>query len=240
MKSIKILKLKFLYLINKSILLTFFIMCILLVFIFVFEAFNSLYENSYNVELELFNVNSFMYLKLVMVFFSIYLYSYSVSNKNDFLMYLLLPLGVSKKKSIFYTIIVNSIILFIIFIFLFLCYNFIASKIFSHYVFEKGYLFAFFNIMGISMIYGLYSIIFMFVFKNNFVIIFVFALFMLSNNYYDNLNMKLEFYNYFVIYFLPNVNNIGQLYINYLSFIFQHLSTILIIIRLYCIKDLNY
>ena len=134
MKLKNVIKLKFLYL-NKTIIIVFALISFIIILTFLLEGINANQDNSYKIALELYNQNSYMYLKVIMTFFSVYLFSYSISFKNDFLIYLLLPIGVSKLKSFFSTIIVNVIIIYFMFCALFVSYNLIGVSFIKIYSF---------------------------------------------------------------------------------------------------------
>lgn len=235
MKFLRIIKLKFFYLINKTILIVFVLILFLIMLAFLLEGINSSENNSYQLALELYNQNSFMYLKIIMTFFTVYLFSYSISSKNDFLIYLLMPIGVSKFKSFFSTIIVNVLIVFLMFIILFLLYNYIGSSLIKIYIFEMKYALAFLSIFFISLIYGLYSMILMQVLNNNFSIILVITLFILSNNYYENNEVS-----NIVLYLLPNVSTSGEIYLSIIYFAFYSFVLSFLSYYLYNKRDLNY
>ena len=174
-----------------------------------------------------------------MVFFSVYLFCYSVNTKNDFLIYLLMPLGVGRSKSIICTMILNILILSVMFLFLFVVYNLIGLVLINKFEFSLNYCLVFLNILFVCLIYGMYSMILMLLIKNNFVIILVVTLFILSNNYFDGMT-DLNIFDYLFMLLLANVNDSGELYLNIISYIFLLFSTKLAVIYIYVSKDLNF
>lgn len=239
MNVLRIIKLKFFYLFNKSILIVFSLISLLIVLLFFIEGNNANLNSSYNEALEMYNYNCYLYLKTIMVFFSVYLFCYSVNTKNDFLIYLLMPLGVSRSKSIICTMILNVLILSVMFLFLFVVYNLIGLVLINKFEFSLNYCLVFFNILFVCLIYGMYSMILMLLIKNNFVIILVVTLFILSNNYFDGIT-DLNIFDYLFMLLLANVNDSGELYLNIISYIFLLFSTKLAVIYLYVSKDLNF
>lgn len=235
MKLKNVIKLKFLYLINKTIIIVFALISFIIILTFLLEGINANQDNSYKIALELYNQNSYMYLKVIMTFFSVYLFSYSISFKNDFLIYLLLPIGVSKLKSFFSTIIVNVIIIYFMFCALFVSYNLIGVSFIKIYSFELEYILIFSRIYLVVLIYGLYAMILMQLLNNNFTLILIIALFVLSNNYYENNELNL-----FIVYLLPNVNTHGEIFVNAFYLLIYALELTLFSYYLYNRRDLNY
>lgn len=234
MKLNKLFNLKLRYLINKSFLLVLFIIYLLLFILFFIEASNSNDNNSYKEAIELYISNSFMYLKLILVIFSAYLFSYSISIKNDFLIYLLMPIGVSKSKSLVVSILINCFILFIVLISLIFIFVYIGLFMIDSFYINIKFIKAFFSIYLIIVVYGLYAHLFMQLFKNSFSMIIVICFYAFSNNLYENES------NSFLYYLFPNTNYLGDSLISIIYLIIFIFLNILINISIYNRRDLNY
>lgn len=234
MKLNKLFNLKLRYLINKSFLLVLFIIYLLLFILFFIEASNSNDNNSYEEAIELYISNSFMYLKLILVIFSAYLFSYSISIKNDFLIYLLMPIGVSKSKSLVVSILINCFILFIVLISLIFIFVYIGLFMIDSFYINIKFIKAFFSIYLIIVVYGLYAHLFMQLFKNSFSMLIVICFYVFSNNLYENES------NSFLYYLFPNTNYLGDSLISIIYLIIFIFLNILINISIYNRRDLNY
>lgn len=234
MKLNKLFNLKLRYLINKSFLLVLFIIYFLLFILFFIEASNSNDNNSYKEAIELYISNSFMYLKLILVIFSAYLFSYSISIKNDFLIYLLMPIGVSKSKSLVVSILINCFILFIVLISLIFIFVYIGLFMIDSFYINIKFIKAFFSIYLIIVVYGLYAHLFMQLFKNSFSMIIVICFYVFSNNLYENES------NSFLYYLFPNTNYLGDSFISIIYLIIFIFLNILINVSIYNRRDLNY
>ena len=175
-----------------------------------------------------------MYLKLILVIFSAYLFSYSISIKNDFLIYLLMPIGVSKSKSLVVSILINCFVLFTVLISLIFIFVYIGLFMIDSFYINIKFIKAFFSIYLIIVVYGLYAHLFMQLFKNSFSMLIVICFYVFSNNLYENES------NSFLYYLFPNTNYLGDSFISIIYLIIFIFLNILINISIYNRRDLNY
>lgn len=235
MKLKKIFKLKFCYLLNKN---TLFILVINFTIIMVFLLFEALFIDQMmtNYEMrEYYSNSSIMFIKMLITFFSMYLFAYSVTFKNDFLIYLLLPLGVTRRKSILVTIILNVFIILVFLLIIFIVYSYIGQFISEFYVSQEYYL-AFLNIYLIALVYGLYTFLVMQILANFFVMVIMMTMYIITSNIYSEDMLISEKW---LLMIFPNISEEG----NYFSQGYLVLLIVFLIfinIFLYERRDLNF
>ena len=236
MNLIKILKLKFYYLINRNTLISFIFAYLLIILVLTIEILNLDQRKADEELINEYLINAYVYIKMFVCILSMYLFSYSISFKNDFLVYLLLPLGVKREKNIIASIILNIVLILFLHINIFIACGYLALMI-NSFKMTLNIINSFINILCLAYIYGLYAMILMQLMKNNFSTIIMIAIFIISNNmieYNDNFFIKIL---NLIIPFLDLNGN--YMYNNLYLFI---LIIILIIINMliYHYRDLNF
>ena len=184
MNLFRVMKLKFYYMINKNTLLTFIFAFLLIVFILVLEIINLDQKRADEELINEYLINSYVYIKMFTVILSIYLFSYSISFKNDFLIYLLLPLNVKKEKNLIACIFLNILLILFLYIWIIIFFAYLALNIHT-FVVNMEIIHAFLNIIALSYIFGLYAMLLMQIINNNFSFIIMIVIYIISNNLID-------------------------------------------------------
>lgn len=236
MKTSKILKLKFYYLINKNTIISFIVYLVLIIFPLIIDI---LSIDKTKPDLEIKNeylINSFLYIKIFSVFFNVYMYSSIVNFKNDFLVYLLIPLNVRKEKSILISILLNILIFLFLYIIIFIAFSYLGLFINNFYI-DEDIIISFINIYFISLIFGLYSMILSQVFKESLSMVVMMAAFIASNNlmeYKDNVIIKI------CSLIIPFTDGSGLYLFGFYYLIILFIFLCVVNVVIYHFRDLNF
>ena len=236
MKTSKILKLKFYYLINKNTIISFIVYLVLIIFPLIIDI---LSIDKTRPDLEIKNeyiINSFLYIKIFSVFFNVYMYSSIVNFKNDFLVYLLIPLNVRKEKSILISILLNNLIFLFLYIIIFIAFSYLGLFINSFYI-DEDIIISFINIYFISLIFGLYSMILSQVFKESLSMVVMMAAFIASNNlmeYKDKVIIKI------CSLIIPFTDGSGLYLFGFYYLIILFIFLCVVNVVIYHFRDLNF
>ena len=236
MKTIKIIKLKFLYLFNKRSIIIFIVIYLIVLISLLIEVINQDKKEADEILINEYLNNSYNFIYIFVAFLSMYLFSYSISFKNDFLIYLLIPLNVKKEKSLLISIILNFIIIFILYSLIFISFAYLGL-FFNGFMIKYEIIKSLFCILMSSYIFGLYTMILMQLLKNNFAIVIMMALFILSANIRIGNNNILSYLLYFVI---PILNDNYECVFNNYYLVVLIIMAILINICIYHFRDLNF
>ena len=226
----KIFKLKLSYMFNKTSILLFAIVSVLLICALLLEAF-SISDASYEEIIERYKLNSFMYIKILMTIFSIFLFMMTSSFRNEFLSLILIPLGLSKRKNF----IINVMILFIMYLILFIAFAYVGVHLHNFYVMEE-YIRAFVNMFLMSIIYGLITLLLMQIVKNSLVMLVSIFLLIISNSIIGEM-VDGGFAPIFLLV-IPNVNDKGMFITSSLYLGFLFLFYLVLNMTVYCDKDM--
>ena len=236
MNLIRIIKLKFYYLINRNTLISFIFAFLLIIGVLLIEILNLDQKRADEELINEYLINAYVYIKMFISILSMYLFSYAISFKNDFLIYLLLPLGVKREKNILASIILNGLLILFLNVLIFIACGYLALAIKS---FKMTYdiIYAFINILALAYIYGLYAMLLMQILKNNFSIIIMIAIFIISNNmmeYRDNFFIKV------LNLIIPSLDLNGNYLYNNLYLFILVIILITINMLIYHYRDLNF
>ena len=236
MKTIKIIKLKFLYLFNKRSIIIFILIYLIVLLSLLIEVINIDKKEADEILINEYLNNSYNFIYIFVSFLSMYLFSYSISFKNDFLVYLLIPLNVKKEKSLLISIILNFIIIFILYLLIFISFSYLGLFI-NGFVVKYEIIESLLCILLSAYIYGLYTMILMQLLKNNFAIVIMMALFILSANIRIENNNVFSYLLYFII---PVLNDNYECVFNNIYLLILIIMSILINVCIYHFRDLNF
>ena len=235
MKTIKIFKLKLLYLFNKRSIIIFIIVFVIILFCMIIEILNLDKHENDEVLIEEYVNNSYNFIYILLSFLSMYLFSYSISFKNDFLVYLLIPLNVKKEKSLLISIILNILIILVLFLFIFISFSYLGLFI-SGFVVKYEIIKSLICILVSAYIYGLYSMALMQVLKNNFAIVVMMGLFILCSN----IRFEKNVLSYLLYLILPILNDNYECIFNNWYLLILMIIIITLNVIIYHYRDLNF
>lgn len=196
-------------------------------------------SQSYEENKIIYLLDSLFYIKMILVFLSVFLFCYGLTEKIDFISYLLLTSHISRTKYLFSKIIFQCFFLFIFVWMFFLCYG-IFGKIFIpgfhlSVVDWKSYL----SMWFIISIYGLYGLWCMVCLRTFFVSILPLSFFLLTSSWMDEGHLSVG--QNIILFFFPNFQTQWMSsYYGGLQLIFLLVGIIVINLLTYSKKDLNY
>lgn len=235
MKTIKIFKLKLLYLFNKRSIIIFIIVFVIILFCMIIEILNLDKHENDEVLIQEYVNNSYNFIYILLSFLSMYLFSYSISFKNDFLVYLLIPLNVKKEKSLLISIILNILIILVLFLFIFISFSYLGLFI-SGFVVKYEIVKSLICILISAYIYGLYSMALMQILKNNFAIVVMMGLFILCSN----IRFEKNVLSYLLYLILPILNDNYECIFNNWYLLILMIIIIVLNTIIYHYRDLNF
>ena len=174
-------------------------------------------------------LNSYFISKVLLAFIAIFICANSIYFKNDFYAYFILT-NIKRKKYIITKIIVNVLVLGLLSAIVFTLFLLIGFIMIKGFYIKLIYIETFINITLIIIIYGLYAFLFMQLFNNQFINIFVFGLLIISNN----LDTEVGFAK-LLLFIIPHEAHYGVIHLVWLLLILAIVN-----ISIYLNKDLNY
>ena len=235
MKTRQIFKLKLLYLFNKRSIIIFIIVFVIILFCMIIEILNLDKHENDEVLIQEYINNSYNFIYILLSFLSMYLFSYSISFKNDFLVYLLIPLNVKKEKSLLISIILNILIILVLFLFIFISFSYLGLFI-SGFVVKYEIIKSLICILISAYIYGLYTMALMQILKNNFAIVVMMGLFILCSN----IRFEKNVLSYLLYLILPILNDNYECIFNNWYLLILMIIIIVLNVLIYHYRDLNF
>lgn len=232
----KIIKLYLKYFLSMSNVI---IICCLIIFLLISYIITTIDINpdlTYNDLLTLYYENSCYYTKIIMILLSSLIFMKLSSERNEYIINIVVTAGYTKKNNFHYMIISHCLIILILNILSFILFISVGFIFIKNFIVNVKYIYSFYNLIVISLYYGLLSYLLNMIFNNQFIFVGLFLLFFLSETM---INVD-DAIKYFYLTIFPNVNSItGKSYVNLVYIIFFSFVLFFINKMVYLIKDLK-
>ena len=174
-------------------------------------------------------LNSQFIVRILLSFIAIFIMANSIYFKNDFYAYFILT-NIKRSKYIITKIITNIIVVVLLNSLVFVIFLLIGFIKIKGFYLEESFIKSFVILTLISLIFGFYALILMQIFNNQFIIIIVFGILIISNNLESE-----DLISEVLLLFFPHDNTYGMIQLLWLS-----LALMLFNLEYYLKKDLNY
>lgn len=193
-------------------------------------------ELTYNEIFTMYYENCCYYTKIIMILLSCFIFMKIASERNEYIVNIVVTAGYTKKNNYDFMIISHSFIIIILNILSFLCFIFVGMIGIKNYIIYIKYIYAFFHMLLISLYYGLLSYFLNMIFNNQFIFLGLILLFFLSEIISEMENPI----KYFYLTLFPNINTVtGKTYISLIYIIFIIILLFFVNKIIYLIKDLK-
>lgn len=223
----KIIKLYFKYFICLSNLVIIFVLLLFLGICYILSIMNLNNSLSYNEVIEFYYQNSIYFTKIIFILFSSLLFIKLRSERNEYILNIVISAGFKKKDNYFSMFMFNIIILFVLIIISILLFIIIGFCFKSYFYIKVEYFIYFFNIFCLSIYYGFISYLFSLLFNNQFIFVGPVVLFFISDIIIENKDIFSTIY----LTLFPNIKYNGDLSNNIIYLII--LSGIVFLINYY-------
>ena len=191
---------------------------------------------SYENILQFYFENSLYYTKLILILFSTFIFMKLNNERNEYILNIVITAGCSKTNNYKYMMITNIILIIGFSLISFLIFLILGFTIKSYFYFDFKYIISLFNLMLISIYYGLLSYFITLVLNNQFIYIIIIIMFFISELFMAEETV----FKYIYLYFFPNINNInGELYVSNIYLIIINIVLYFINKIIYINKDLK-
>ena len=191
---------------------------------------------SYDEILKLYFENSLYYTKIIIIFISCFLFMKLKNERYEYLINIVITAGYSKKSNYIGMIFSNIICIMAITTILFFSYILIGYINIHFFELKIIYLLTYFNLIILSICYGLTTYLIIQITNNQMIYIMVIIMFILSDLIINTSNK----FRYFYLYFFPNliINN-GSLFIKEFYIIINIVLLFIVNLIVYLNKDLR-
>lgn len=180
--------------------------------------------------------NSCYYTKIIMILLSCFIFMKLSSERNEYIINIVVTAGYTKKNNFYYMVISHCLIIIVLNIISFVFFVGVGLLFIKNFIMDIKYIYAYCSMIVISLYYGLLSYFLNLLFNNQFIFIGLILLFFLSE-IIVNIETAIK-YIYLTIF--PNINTItGKSYINLLYIIFFGILLFFINKLVYSHKDLK-
>lgn len=191
---------------------------------------------TYNEIFTLYYENCCYYTKIIMILLSCFIFMKVASERNEYIVNIVVTAGYTKKNNFNYMVMAHCIIIVVLNIISFICFIVVGFVFIKNFIVDIKYIYAYLNMIIISLYYGLLSYLLNMIFNNQFIFLGLILLFFLSEIVCD----IESFIKYIYLTILPNINTItGKSYINILYIIFFGSLLFFINKIIYLFKDLK-
>lgn len=191
---------------------------------------------SYENILQFYFENSLYYTKLILILFSTFIFMKLNNERNEYILNIVITAGCSKTNNYKYMMITNIILIIGFCLISFLIFLILGFTIKNYFYFDFKYIINLFNLMLISIYYGLLSYFITLVLNNQFIYIIIIIMFFISELFMAEETV----FKYIYLYFFPNINNInGELYVSNIYLIIINIVLYFINKIIYINKDLK-
>lgn len=191
---------------------------------------------SYDEILKLYFENSLYYTKIIIIFISCFLFMKLKNERYEYLINIVITAGYSKKSNYIGMIFSNIICIIAITTILFFSYILIGYINIHFFELKIIYLLTYFNLIILSICYGLTTYLIIQITNNQMIYIMVIIMFILSDLIINTSNK----FRYFYLYFFPNLNiNNGSLFIKEFYIIINIVLLFIVNLIVYLNKDLR-
>jgi hypothetical protein len=158
------------------------------------------------------------------------------NERNEYILNIVITAGCSKTNNYKYMMITNIILIIGFCLISFLIFLILGFTIKSYFYFDFKYIISLFNLMLLSIYYGLLSYFITLVLNNQFIYIIIIIMFFISELFMAEETV----FKYIYLYFFPNINNInGELYVSNIYLIIINIVLYFINKIIYINKDLK-
>lgn len=191
---------------------------------------------SYENILQFYFENSLYYTKLILILFSTFIFMKLNNERNEYILNIVITAGCSKTNNYKYMMITNIILIIGFCLISFLIFLILGFTIKNYFYFDFKYIISLFNLMLLSIYYGLLSYFITLVLNNQFIYIIIIVMFFISELFMAEETV----FKYIYLYFFPNINNInGELYVSNIYLIIINIVLYFINKIIYINKDLK-
>lgn len=191
---------------------------------------------SYENILQFYFENSLYYTKLILILFSTFIFMKLNNERNEYILNIVITAGCSKTNNYKYMMITNIILIIGFCLISFLIFLILGFTIKNYFYFDFKYIITLFNLMLLSIYYGLLSYFITLVLNNQFIYIIIIIMFFISELFMAEETV----FKYIYLYFFPNINNInGELYVSNIYLIIINIVLYFINKIIYINKDLK-
>lgn len=191
---------------------------------------------SYENILQFYFENSLYYTKLILILFSTFIFMKLNNERNEYILNIVITAGCSKTNNYKYMMITNIILIIGFCLISFLIFLILGFTIKNYFYFDFKYIISLFNLMLLSIYYGLLSYFITLVLNNQFIYIIIIIMFFISELFMAEETV----FKYIYLYFFPNINNInGELYVSNIYLIIINIVLYFINKIIYINKDLK-
>ena len=191
---------------------------------------------SYENILQFYFENSLYYTKLILILFSTFIFMKLNNERNEYILNIVITSGCSKTNNYKYMFITNIILIIGFCLIAFSIFLILGFTIKNYFYFDFKYIISLFNLMLLSIYYGLLSYFITLVLNNQFIYIIIIIMFFIGELFMAEETV----FKYIYLYFFPNINNInGELYVSNIYLIIINIVLYFINKIIYINKDLK-